>query len=169
MTPCKPNDVRATPWVLFKELEELYGRPFQIDVCALEHNAKCARFFTPEDDGLVQTWPADWFCNPPFSQFDKWIAKAWLSEQPGLMVVANNKTEQPWWHEYVEPYRDGRWSDSRVKTRLTTHNLPGRRRFWNENNEPVYRRDKDGVIITSSSGSPLVGSPGFGVTALIWR
>ena len=36
----------ATPWPLFREL----------DVCATAHNAKCKKFFSPEDDGLNQVW-----------------------------------------------------------------------------------------------------------------
>ena len=43
-------DDRATPPEIFDPLNERFG--FNLDVCALPHNAKCERYFTPDDDGL---------------------------------------------------------------------------------------------------------------------
>ena len=44
----------ATPQWLFDELKEQYG--FTLDPCATNENAKCAKFYTQEDDGLLQDW-----------------------------------------------------------------------------------------------------------------
>lgn len=44
----------ATPQDLFDRLDALYH--FDLDAAATPENAKCARFFTKEDDGLLQMW-----------------------------------------------------------------------------------------------------------------
>jgi site-specific DNA-methyltransferase (adenine-specific) len=46
------TDVWETPWLLFRQLDAQFH--FTLDVCALPENAKCRRFFTPEQDGLGQ-------------------------------------------------------------------------------------------------------------------
>jgi hypothetical protein len=162
----KDTDTRDTPTDLFSELVDLYGRPFAIDVCACHSNTKVpACYYTldglasngavvrPGVDGMTGRWPADWFCNPPFSEIGRWIERAWLANQPGLMILPNSKGEQPWWQS-IEARRDGRETGP---IRLTTHFLPRRRRFL-KNGQP---------ILSSKTGQ--IGSPGFGLVALIWR
>lgn len=46
--------VWSTPQDFFNKLNEEFD--FTIDVCALPENAKCERYFTPEDDALKQKW-----------------------------------------------------------------------------------------------------------------
>ena len=48
------SEVWATPQNLFDELNAEFN--FTLDPCALPDNAKCARYYTPEDDGLAQSW-----------------------------------------------------------------------------------------------------------------
>lgn len=48
------TDNWATPTDLFNELNKTFH--FTLDVCASRENAKCAKFFTKEDDGLKQDW-----------------------------------------------------------------------------------------------------------------
>ena len=43
-----------TPQNLFDELNKEFS--FDVDVCALPENAKCQKFFTPEDNGLQKNW-----------------------------------------------------------------------------------------------------------------
>ena len=55
-----------TPQELF-DLLNIYYR-FTIDACATRANAKCARFFSPEEDSLTQDWGGETvWCNPPYS------------------------------------------------------------------------------------------------------
>ena len=66
----------ATPWPLFRELDARFG-PFELDVCATAHNAKCKKFFSPEDDGLNQVWYGVCWMNPPYGRaLPHWMAKA---------------------------------------------------------------------------------------------
>jgi site-specific DNA-methyltransferase (adenine-specific) len=58
----------ATPQNLFDELNAEFG--FTLDVCATDENAKCADYFTKEQNGLLQNWggglldeSALWSCN----------------------------------------------------------------------------------------------------------
>ena len=46
--------VWETPQDLFDKLNAEFH--FDLDVCALPENAKCERYYTPEDDGLLQPW-----------------------------------------------------------------------------------------------------------------
>lgn len=48
------TDMWETPKDFFNALDKEFH--FTCDVCAIEENAKCAKFYTPEQDGLKQTW-----------------------------------------------------------------------------------------------------------------
>lgn len=94
----------GTPWPLFKKYDDEYH--FTLDVCATPENAKCARFFSPEDDGLLQDWSADvcWM-NPPFGkEIPRWMGKAYREAQRGATVVClvPARTDTRWWHVYAE-------------------------------------------------------------------
>jgi phage N-6-adenine-methyltransferase len=119
-------DERATSPEVFGPLHERFG--FSIDVAALPRNAKCERYFTPDDDGLAQSWSSErvW-CNPPYSSIEPWLEKAWAeweqSAPPELivMLLPANRTEQGWWQRHVEPQR--------LSGYLDVEFMPGRLRF----------------------------------------
>lgn len=48
------NEVWATPQDFFDKLNHEFH--FNLDPCALPENAKCSKFFTPADNGLIQDW-----------------------------------------------------------------------------------------------------------------
>lgn len=48
------SDLWETPQDFFDELNREFH--FNLDVCALPENAKCASYFTPEQDGLQKNW-----------------------------------------------------------------------------------------------------------------
>lgn len=48
------TEMWATPQSLFDELHSEFK--FTLDVCAVKDNAKCKRFFSPEQNGLNQRW-----------------------------------------------------------------------------------------------------------------
>ena len=100
-------DTRATDPKLFRFIDDEFH--FTLDVAANADNAKCERYFTKEDDGLIQSWGGEvvW-CNPPYSELRAWVAKATAETSATVvMLLPANRTEQPWWQEYIEPYRDG--------------------------------------------------------------
>ena len=97
------SDQWATPQDFFDKLARQY--PFTLDVCALPSSAKCARYFTPEDDGLAQDWDGEvCFMNPPYGrEIKRWMRKAVEEWQKGATVVClvPARTDTAWWHDYA--------------------------------------------------------------------
>lgn len=60
------TDVWATPQDFFDKLNAVFN--FNLDVCALSENAKCERFFSPEQNGLKQEWTGTCWMNPPYGR-----------------------------------------------------------------------------------------------------
>jgi hypothetical protein len=72
------TDEWATPQSRFDELNAEFAPGFDLDVCATADNAKCARYFTRGDDGLVQTWTGVCWMNPPYGRaIGAWVQKAY--------------------------------------------------------------------------------------------
>ena len=76
----------ATPPAFFKRLDDVFH--FKLDPCASSKTAKCAKFFTKEDDGLKQDWATigNTFVNPPFGrELPAWIEKSYDEAQGGRL------------------------------------------------------------------------------------
>lgn len=58
----------CTPQDFFDKLDTEFH--FTLDAAATEQTTKCANFFTPETDGLAQSWDYGGavFCNPPYGR-----------------------------------------------------------------------------------------------------
>ena len=96
------RDTWETPEKLFLDLDKEFG--FTIDVCALPENAKCASYFTPEQNGLEQEWRGVCWMNPPYGrEIAKWMRKAYESSKQGATVVClvPARTCSAWWHDYA--------------------------------------------------------------------
>lgn len=131
---------------------------WDLDVAACEESHLAKRYFTKTDDGQRQDWFGMVWCNPPFSDIEPWVEKAWseMSDANGASVIAMllpaSRTEQNWWQQLVEPWRDSSL-DRFDGVEFQTHFLPGRTRFGHPGNP-------EGVG---------VGSPPFGCVLLVWR
>lgn len=69
------TDLWATPQDFFDKLNAEFG--FTLDVCANAENAKCADYFTAEQDGLAQDWRGVCWMNPPYGrEIGAWMRKA---------------------------------------------------------------------------------------------
>lgn len=142
-------DDRATHPDYFNPWNDRFGG-FTLDVAAAAHNAKCAKFYTRADDGLVKSWAGErvW-CNPPYSGLDAWLAKAWAEHRGTrgiVMLLPANRVEQRWWQDHVEPYRD------RPGSPLSVEFLPGRMRFIKAGQTEIGPNER----------------PPFGCCLLIW-
>ena len=107
----------ATPQSFFDALSAEFG-PFDLDPCATPENAKCARFFTIEQDGLKQKWSGKVFMNPPYGkQIGQWIVKAKESAQGGALVVCMipARTDTKYWHEHIQDIAEVRFVKGRIK------------------------------------------------------
>lgn len=91
-----------TPHDLFDKLDSEFH--FDIDVCALPDNAKCDRFYTPDQDGLSQPWLGVCWCNPPYGrQISQWVRRAFFASISGSTVVMllPARTDTKWFHDYI--------------------------------------------------------------------
>lgn len=96
------RDDWETPLELFNQLDAIYH--FDLDVCALPHNAKCDKYYTPDDDGLSKPWEGTCWMNPPYGrQIGRWMEKAYKSSLVGATVVClvPSRTDTAWWHDYA--------------------------------------------------------------------
>jgi phage N-6-adenine-methyltransferase len=87
---------------LFDSLNSWYK--FDVDVCAVPENAKCARYFTPSQNGLKQKWLGTCWMNPPYGrEIGAWMRKAYESSLTGATVVClvPARTDTAWWHDYA--------------------------------------------------------------------
>ena len=106
-----------TPNLLFGELDNEFH--FTLDPCATPENAKCARFYTQQENGLKQSWANERvFMNPPYGgHTGKWVEKAWHESQNGAVIVCLlvSSTDRSYWHDYIFPYANEiRWLRGRV-------------------------------------------------------
>ena len=109
--PLDEVDDRTTPDQVFLPLAERF-KGFTVDAAAASHNTRCERYWTRADDGLIQPWAGEkvW-CNPPYSDLAAWVHKAHRESRQAdliVMLLPANRTEQGWWQDWIEPWRDGR-------------------------------------------------------------
>jgi phage N-6-adenine-methyltransferase len=106
----------STPQAFFDKLNDEFH--FTLDVAASSENAKCSRFFTPNDDGLLQEWHGVVWCNPPYGRtISEWVKKAYKSAQNGTTVVMllPSRTDPAWWHNWVMQASEVRFVRGRLK------------------------------------------------------
>ena len=95
------TDLWSTPQEFFDKLNQEFH--FDVDVCALPENAKCPKFYCPQDDGLSQTWTGTCWMNPPYGRaIGGWIRKAYESSLDGATVVCllPSRTDTKWFHDF---------------------------------------------------------------------
>ena len=96
------TDMWSTPQNFFDQYNSVYN--FDIDVCATAENAKCAKYFDKEVNGLEQEWEGNCWMNPPYGREIKhWMKKAYESSLKGATVVClvPARTDTEWWHNYA--------------------------------------------------------------------
>ena len=96
------SDMWETPDDLFERLDQVFG--FEIDVCAVDGNAKCKKFYPPKVDGLRQKWEGVCWMNPPYGrEISKWVAKAYYESKHNratIVCLLPARTDTKWWHDY---------------------------------------------------------------------
>lgn len=109
----------CTPQSFFDELDKEFH--FVLDAAATAKSAKCKKFFTPEDDGLKQSWSVDngsvW-CNPPYGkEIGKWVKKAYEEAQKGypIVLLIPARTDTAYFHNYIYHKAEIRFVRGRLK------------------------------------------------------
>lgn len=108
------TDQWSTPQDFFDKLNDEFH--FTLDVCADDANHKCDKYFTKEQDGLVQDWGGEiiW-CNPPYGrEIGKWVEKC--SKHKGVAVMLlPARTDTRWFHDYIYKKSRIRFIKGRLK------------------------------------------------------
>ena len=95
------NQTWETPQDFFNELDKEFK--FTLDPCCTEETAKCEKYFTPEDDGLSQSWDGEIvFMNPPYGRAIKdWIKKASEIKNGTVVCLIPSRTDTRYFHDYL--------------------------------------------------------------------
>lgn len=96
------TDLWETPKAIFDELNSEFH--FTLDVCALPENAKCEKYYTPKQNGLIQPWSGTCWCNPPYGRkISDWIKRAHYYTMSGCTTVMllPARTDTRWFHDYI--------------------------------------------------------------------
>lgn len=115
----------GTPGELFDCLNQAFD--FTLDACATPDNAKCPRFFSPQENSLAQEWRGRIWLNPPYGRgIDAWLRKAIVSAQAGALVVAllPARTDTAWWQDLVAPHALVYYLRGRLVFEGAPHNAP---------------------------------------------
>ena len=123
-----------TPQGLFDELDAEFH--FTLDPCATHENAKVARHFTREENGLAQSWEGHTvFMNPPYGAvIASWVKKAhdevhkrwggWSGNRPLVVGLLPARTDTAWWHDYIEGKAEVRFLRGRIRFSNSRANAP---------------------------------------------
>lgn len=111
------TDLWETPQDFFDELDAEFH--FSLDVCAVPDNAKCAAYYTPEQDGLSQPWTGVVWCNPPYGRnIGKWVQKAHEENRRNnnyIVMLLPARTDTKWFHDYILSKAEIRFIRGRLK------------------------------------------------------
>ena len=119
------TDMWETPQDLFDELDKEFH--FNLDVCATSENAKCNRYYTPEQDGLSQPWDGTCWCNPPYGRdIGQWVRRALFASVGGATVVMllPARTDTKWFHDYIYKRAEIRFVKGRLKFGNSKNSAP---------------------------------------------
>lgn len=109
--PEDDRDSRYTPEELVRLLHAEHR--FTVDAASAPEapsSTVIGRFWTQRENGLLQPWRGErvW-CNPPWSDIEPWVAKAWEEMRMGcelVVMLLPAWTDRGWWHRHVEPFRE---------------------------------------------------------------
>ena len=112
------TDKWATPQTFFDELNREFD--FNLDPCADETNHQCEKYFTEEENGLLQDWGGcRVFCNPPYgSSIKDWVAKCYHEghkEETLVVLLIPARTDTTYFHDYIEHRAEIRFVRGRLK------------------------------------------------------
>ncbi len=109
----------CTPQNFFDELDKEFH--FVLDAAATDKSAKCRLYFTPETDGLSQSWDRGGavFCNPPYGKgIEKWVAKAYKESAAicyPIVLLIPARTDTRYFHDYIYGKAELRFVRRRLK------------------------------------------------------
>lgn len=118
----------STPQDFFDKLNEEFH--FTLDPCADEHNHKCDKYYTVEQDGLKQDWSGETvFCNTPYGRsLFAWVKKCfkevYAGNCPCAVMLIPARTDTRWFHDWIYHKAEVRFVKGRIKFGGEKNNAP---------------------------------------------
>ena len=115
-----------TPLDFFQELDREFH--FTLDPCCTHENAKCAKHYTIQENGLAQDWHGETvYCNPPYGRdLPKWIEKCARSanSETTVVMLIPARTDTKAFHEYIYKKAEIRFIKGRLKFGKAKNSAP---------------------------------------------
>jgi site-specific DNA-methyltransferase (adenine-specific) len=106
-----------TPKEVFQELDKEFN--FTLDPCCSKETAKCDKYYTPQENGLIQDWSKDVvYVNPPYGrEIVDWVRKSAEEASKGAVIVMliPARTDTRWFHDYIYNKAEIRFLKGRIK------------------------------------------------------
>ena len=120
------SDDWVTPHDIFQRLNKEFN--FNLDPCASHENHKCDTYYTVDNDGLSQSWGGyRVFCNPPYSEINKWVEKAYReSRQDNTLIVLliPARTDTRYFHNFIYQRAEIRFVKGQLKFGQSKNSAP---------------------------------------------
>lgn len=112
------TDMWSTPEKFFNELNNEFN--FTLDPCATKENAKCEKYYTEKENGLIQDWSGETvFCNPPYGRnIYKWVKKSYeesKKENTIVVMLIPARTDTKYFHDFIYHNAEIRFIKGRLK------------------------------------------------------
>ena len=116
-----------TPQDFFDALDAEFR--FTLDPCASVTNHKCDKYFTKDENGLLQDWSGETvFCNPPYGKdIRHWVEKCYLEPVKNkitIVMLIPTRTDTRWFHDFVYHKAEIRFVKGRLKFGGTKNSAP---------------------------------------------
>jgi len=112
------NNCWCTPRDFYNKLNEEFN--FNLDPACMPKSALCDKYFTPEEDGLKQSWQGyNVFVNPPYGrEIKNWVKKAhdeWKKGNCNIVMLIPARTDTLYFHNYIYNIANIRFIRGRLK------------------------------------------------------
>lgn len=112
------SDIWLTPLNLFNELNKEFN--FDLDAATEPNNPlDTPNFFTKQDNSLTKEWNGNVFLNPPYSNIDQWVEKAFNEYERDrdrvIVMLIPSRTDTKYFHKLIAPYAEVRFIKGRLK------------------------------------------------------
>lgn len=107
-----------TPDDVFNKLNEEFN--FTLDPCCQHDSAKCQKYYTPVENGLIQSWENEIvFVNPPYGrELKKWVKKSHdevIENGSTVVMLIPARTDTSYFHDYIYNKFEIRFLRGRIK------------------------------------------------------
>lgn len=99
------SDEWGTPQALFDRVNAYFH--FDLDAAATPENKKCEKFFSENENALLENWSdhgRSVWCNPPYSKIKSFVIKAIQESETcdSIVYLVPARTDTKWFHAAVD-------------------------------------------------------------------